>query len=67
MNHLPSVQETVKVLKQLMVIANLIFVSDQLTTLSLISAITDLKSAFQKLDDRVRVLEGKSPNVSIYY
>lgn len=43
------------------------YIRDQLIILNLISAITDLKNAFQKLDDRVRVLEGKSPGVSIYY
>lgn len=32
--------------------------------LNYIIAITDLKNAFQKLDIRVSVLEGKTPNVS---
>jgi len=33
--------------------------------LNYITAIADLKNAFQKLEVRVSVLEGKSPTVSI--
>lgn len=31
-----------------------------------VTAISDLKNAFQKLEVRVSALEGKSPSVSIY-
>lgn len=68
MNHLQFVQEIVKVLRQLMVFKVLFLLYLYYVVLMYINfifnffvVIADLKNAFNKLEARVSVLEGKSP------